>query len=129
MTTHLCVEHLALRAQTIALRNQVINFLPSLQYTLDGLVQHNLCLVQLLLNLHDTVCLLWVLVFDNVVFQLGVAECVFAGAGEGGAWVFGEKLVADLGKELMGDQLGVLFVGDYDAADTFGPAVGVECVC
>ena len=43
--------------------------------------------------------------------------------------MFGEKLVDDFGEELMGDEGGVFVVGDYDAGDAFGAAVGVEGVC
>lgn len=68
------VEHFALSAQTIALRHQIINLLSSLQHALDGLVQHNLGLVQLLLDLHDAVGLLGVLVLGEVVRQLGEGQ-------------------------------------------------------
>ena len=45
------VEHLRLRAETIRLRNQTINLLSSLKDRLDSLVQHNLRLIEFLLNL------------------------------------------------------------------------------
>lgn len=40
--------------------------------------------------------------------------------------MLGEELVDDLAEELVSDQGGVLVVGDDDAADALGAAVGVE---
>lgn len=76
----LTVEHLGLRAQAVTLLNEVVDFLATLQNTLDSLVERNLglipvrsanmCeggravrsyLVQFLLDLHNAVRLLWVL--------------------------------------------------------------------
>lgn len=80
--SHLCeyeapltIKHLALRTQPIALRYQIINLLSSLQHTLNSLVQHDLGLIKFLLNLHDAVCLLRVLIFHNIVFQFWEHEC------------------------------------------------------
>ena len=47
---------------------------------------------------------------------------------EGCAGVFGQELVDDFGKELVGYEGWVVVVGDYDAGDALGAAVGVECV-
>jgi hypothetical protein len=116
----LCVEHFARRTKLITLLNQVVDLLSSLQNAFDGLVQDNLGLVQLLLDLHNTVCLLWVLVLDNVVLQLGVGHVGRIGrVGESRFWVFGEELIADFGEELMGYKGGVFVVGDDEAADAF----------
>lgn len=41
----------------------------------------------------------------------------------------GEELVDDFGEQLVRDEGGVVLVGDYDAGDAFGAAVGVEGVC
>jgi hypothetical protein len=72
------------------------------------------------LNLHDTVGLLWVLVLNNVVFQLRVGHVGWVGRiGEGGFGIFGEELVADFGEKLVGYERRVFVVGDYEAADTF----------
>lgn len=68
------VEHLALGAETVTLCHQVVNLLASLQYTLDGLVQNNLGLVELLLDLHDAIGLLGILVLGQVVLELGHDE-------------------------------------------------------
>jgi hypothetical protein len=75
----LTIKHLALCAQAITLGHQFINFLPSLQNTLDSLMQYNLSLIQLLLNLHNTVGLLRVLIFRNILVELW----------EGDSWVRG----------------------------------------
>lgn len=68
------VKHFALSAQPIALGHQIVNLLSSLQHALNRLVQHNLGLVQLLLDLHDAVGLLGVLVLGEVVRQLGEGQ-------------------------------------------------------
>lgn len=57
----LTVKHFGLRTQSITLLDQVINLLASLQHALDSLVEHNLGLVQLLLDLEDVVGLVRVL--------------------------------------------------------------------
>lgn len=121
------IKHFALSAQTITLRHQIVNLLSSLQHTLNRLVQHNLSLVKLLLDLHDAVGLLRVLVLFEVVLQLGEGQDRLA-SGPRGARVLGEELVDDFAEELVGDQGGVLVVGDDDAADALGAAVGVESV-
>jgi hypothetical protein len=81
------------------------------------------------LDLHYAVGLLWVLVLDDVVFELGVRHVGrFGRVGESGARVFGEELVANFGEKLVGYEGGVFVVGDHKAAHAFGTAVGVECV-
>ncbi|KAK1256283.1 hypothetical protein MKX07_008542 [Trichoderma sp. CBMAI-0711] len=94
---------------------------------LNRLVQHNLGLVELLLDLHDAVGLLGVLVLGEVVPELGEGQDGLAG-GPRGARVLGEELVDDLAEELVRDEGGVLVVRDDDAADALGAAVGVEGV-
>lgn len=121
------VKHLALGAQAVALGHEVVNLLAALQDALDGLVQDNLGLVELLLDLHDAVGLLRVLVLGEVVAQLGHGQLGLA-RGPRGARVLGEELVDALAEELVGDEGGVLVVRDDDAADALGAAVGVECV-
>lgn len=121
------VKHLALRAQAIALRHQVVNLLASLQHALDGLVQHDLRLIELLLDLHDAVCLMRVLILHDVILERG--ECQRGRRGrKGGTRVHGEELVDDLGEELVRDQRGVIVVADDDAGDALGAAVGMEGV-
>ena len=84
----LTVEHLTLRTQSIALSHQVVNLLPSLQHTLNRLVQHNLSLVQFLLDLHNAIRLLRILVFHNIILQLWKTKCRTA-IGPGGAGMLG----------------------------------------
>jgi len=90
-------------------------------------MQNNFRLVQLFLNLHDTICLLRVLILFDVFFELGESECG-VGVCEGGAGVAGEEFIDDFGEELMGDERGVVRVADYNTCDAFGAAIGVECV-
>jgi hypothetical protein len=94
------------------------------------LVQDNFSLVQLLLNLHNAVCLTGVLVLDNVLLQLRQRACVFTegGVGEGCARVLGEELVHDLGQKLMRHKRGILAISDDDTSDTLSSTVCVECV-
>ena len=63
----LTIKHLALRTKPITLRDQIINLLSSLQYALNCLMQYNLRLVQLLLDLHDAISLMRILVLDYVI--------------------------------------------------------------
>jgi hypothetical protein len=105
----LTVKHLALGTQPITLRHQIVNLLSSLQHTLNRLVQHDLRLVQLLLDLHDAIRLLRVLVLHDVILELwererGVRVC------PRGARVLSQELVDDLGKELMGYKRGVVVI-------------------
>lgn len=100
--TYLLIKHLTLRTQPIALLHQTINLLPALQHALNRLMQHNLRLVQLLLDLHDAVRLLRILVLNNIIPQGGEIERRGA-RHEGGARVAGEEFVDDFGEELVGD--------------------------
>lgn len=50
----------------------------SLQDALDGLVKDNLGLIEFFLNLHDAVCRLRILVFGDVLFQLGKVQRLVA---------------------------------------------------
>lgn len=95
-----------------------------------GLVEHNLGLVQFLLDLHDAVGLLGVLVFDNVLFELRQGACVLAqrGIGESCPGMLGEELVDDLGKKLVSHKGRVVAIGHNDTGHALGPAVCVECV-
>lgn len=127
-STYLLIEHLRLPTQIITLRHQRIDLLSPLQHALDRLMQDNLRLVQLLLDLHDTVRLLRVLVFHNVFFEGREREGLRVRRGVGSSGVAGQKLVDDFGEELMGDEGGVILVADYYSGDAFGAAIGVECV-
>jgi len=90
-------------------------------------MQHNLRLIQLLLNLHNAIRLLRILVLDNIILQFREAERRVR-VGEGGARVRGEEFVDYFGEQLVGDERGVVLAADYDAADSFGAGVGVEGV-
>lgn len=92
----LTIEHLGLSAQSITLLDQVINFLSSLQDTLNSLVKRDfrlaqlvsMCplwkatgqmsyLVQFLLDLHDAIRLLWILVSGQSRFRCEEGSIVF----------------------------------------------------
>lgn len=90
-------------------------------------MQYDLRLIQLLLDFHDAVRLLWILILLDVLFKLGKGKCGI-GIRKGGAWVSGEKFIDHFGEELMGNEGGVVGVTDYYACDAFGATVGVECV-
>ena len=124
----LTIKHLTLRTQAITLGDQIINLLTTLQHTLDGLMQHNLGLVELLLDLHDAVCLLRILVLDDILLELGKRQCG-VGRRPRGARVLGQELVDDLREQLVRHQRRVVVVADYDAGDALHAApVRVECV-
>lgn len=70
MLTFLLVEEFALTGQPIALSHQTIDLLSPLEHAFDRLMEYNLSLVQLLLNLHNTIRLLWILIFCDILFEL-----------------------------------------------------------
>lgn len=72
-------------------------------------MQHNLGLIKLLLDLHETVGLLGVLVLGEVVLELGHDQGGLAG-GPRRAWVLNQELVDDLAKDLVRDARRVLVV-------------------
>ena len=126
-TTYLSVKHFALGAQAITLGDQAINLLAPLKNTLNSLVKHNLGLIEFLLDLHDAVGGVRVLVLDNVLLELGEGQlCIRVCKGR--ARVSRQELVEDLGEQLVGDEGGILVVGDDDAGDALAAAVGVEGV-
>lgn len=123
----LLVKHFALGTQAITLGHQVVDLFSALQNTLNGLVKHNLCLVELLLDLEDAVGLGRVLVFFEVLAQLGHDESGRA-SGPAGTRVLGKELVDDLAEELVSNQGGILVVRNDDSAYTLSATVGMECV-
>ena len=114
----LCVEHLAGGAQIVALGHQLVHLLPTLEHALHGLVQDLLGGVELVLDLEDLVRLLRVLVLCDVVLELGVGQRIRGGAVDGGLGVLGGELVAELLEDTGNDEVGVLLVGDDDAAQS-----------
>lgn len=98
--THLLIKHLTLRTQPITLLHQTINLLPPLQHTLNSLMQHNLRLIQLLLDLHDAVRLLRILILDDIFLQGWEIERR-GSVHERGSGVAGEEFVDDFGEELV----------------------------
>lgn len=128
-STYLSIEHLALGAQTIALRHQVVDLLSAREHALDSVVQHDLGLIQLFLNLHNAVNLSRVLVLCDILLELGIWQREGLGFGEDGARVFGEEFVTDLGEYLLRNELRVLGVCYYDSADAFLTGVGMNVVC
>lgn len=90
-------------------------------------MQHNLRLVQFLLDLHDAVRLSRVLVFDDILVELRQLQDRFA-LGPFRPCVCRQELVNDLREQLVRDELGILVVGDDDAGDAFGATVDVESV-
>jgi hypothetical protein len=88
-------------------------------------MQYNLRLVQLFLNLHYAVCLLRILVFHDIFFELreiegGVAVC------KGGARIAREEFIDYFREQLMRDEGWVIGIADYYAGDAFGAAVGMK---
>jgi hypothetical protein len=125
-STNLLVKHLALRAQSVALGHQAVNLLPALQHALDRLLHQDLGLVELLLDLHDTVGVLGVLVLCEVVLELGPAD--LAAVLERGDRVLREELVDEPRQDLVRDEAGILAVAYDDAGDALAATVDVEGV-
>ena len=90
-------------------------------------MQHNLRLIQFLLDLHNAIRLLRILIFHNVFFKLGKVEGR-VGIGEGGSGVARQKFIHYLRQKLMSDESRVVGITDYDSGNTFGTTVGVKCV-
>lgn len=124
--THLGVEHLALRTEPLTLLDQVVNLLPPLQDALNRVVQHDLGLVELLLNLHSAVGILGVLVSLYVVLELRKRHlgALFCEAVVGGARVLGDKLVDDLSEDTVCGEPRIFLVGDDEPA--YGVGVGID---
>ena len=125
--TYLLIKHLTLCIQSIALLHQRINLFPPFQNALNRLMQHNLGLIQLFLNLHDTICLVRVLVFDNIFLKLREIE-FGRRIGECSARILREELVDHFGEELMRDKAGIVRVADDDSGNAFSAAVGMKRV-
>lgn len=92
----LLIKHLTLSTQPITLRHEAVDLLPPLQHTFDGLVQHNLRLVQLPLYLHNRIRLVGILVFRNVLLQLWVWSRGDAGGGVTRPGILRGEFVNDL---------------------------------
>ena len=97
------IEGFALGTQVGALSYQVIDLLSALQHTLDGLVQHNLGLVHLLLDLHDAICLGRVLASVEVFPEAGKGHGVVLGdLSRFPPRVLAEEVVKGLGEDGVG---------------------------
>ena len=90
-------------------------------------MQHNLRLIQLFLDLHNAICLLGILVFHNVFFELGEVEGGI-GVSESGSWVARQKFIDHFGEKLMGYEGRVVGIADYYSGNSFSATVSVECV-
>lgn len=125
-TTGVCllclfVEHLGAGRQGLALVNQGVQLLTSFQHTLNGLVQDNFGLVQLLLDPHYGVRLRWILVLLDVVGQLCEFELAI---GLGGIlpfdWrVFCDVVIYNLVEQRERWSHRVLLVRDEDRTEPF----------
>ena len=91
-------------------------------------MQRDLGLVQLLLDLHDAVRLLRILVLDDVLVERREADGAGGRVRPRGPRVRRQELVQQLAEQLVRDQRRVLVVGNDDACEAFGAAVGVEGV-
>jgi len=113
--------------ELIAPLDEGIQLLPALEDTLDSLMQHNLRLIQLLLDLQDTIGLLWILILLNIPPQLRHLDLPRSSSPLG-AGVGSQELIDDLGEELVRHELRILVVGDADASKPLGSAVYVKRV-
>lgn len=90
-------------------------------------MQHNLRLIQFFLNLHNAICLLRVLVFYNVFFELGKVKG-WVGVSEGRSWVARQEFIDYFGEKLMGHEGRVVGIADYYSGNSFSATIGVECI-
>ena len=126
--TFLLVEEFALTGEPIALGHQTIDLLSPFEHAFDRLMEYNLSLVQLFLNLHNTIRLLGILIFRDILFEL------WEGQGgvrvrEGSARISRKELVDNFGEQLVRYQGWVVVIADDDAGDAFGPSVDMKGVC
>ena len=68
-----------------------------------------------------------ILIFLEVSLELWKGQAR-VGIGEGGTRILGDKFVDDFGKQLMCNKGRIVGITDYDSGDTFGTAIGMECV-
>lgn len=127
MLTFLLIEEFTLARQSIALRHETINLFSPLKHALDRLMQYYFGLIQLLLNLHNTIRLLRILVFHNVIFEL------WEGQGgvrvrEGSARISRKKLIDNFGEQLVRYKGWIVVVADDHTGDAFRPSIDVEGV-
>ena len=101
--------------------------LTPLQHTLNSLMQHNLRLVQLLLNLHNTIRRLRILILLQILLELRKRH-LGVRIRPTTPWKFAEKLIHNLAEQLVRYERRVLVVGDDYCGYAFGPRVGVEGV-
>ncbi len=97
----LTVEHLALVAEAVALGDEVVDLLATLQHAFDSLVQDDFSFVQLLLDLHNAVGLMRVLVLGEVFLQLRHRDAVVAGRKPRRPRVRRQELVHHLREQLV----------------------------
>lgn len=116
--------------QSLRLVDKSVQSLSSGKDRLDGLVEHDLGLVELLLHSHDSVGLVGILVSLNVIIELGHAQLGrgFHGILPLSLGVLGEVLLQHLVEQSVGDSNGVLLVGDDDTANAVGSQVRVANV-
>jgi hypothetical protein len=105
--------------------------LTSLQRTLNRLLQRLLGLIQLLLDLHNTVPIVRVLELLDIPPQMSLRHAILVGlqAGLVGPRRFGElagELVEDLAEQLVRNELVVVLVGDDDSRAPFAAGVDVD---
>lgn len=92
-------------------------------YALDGFVQNNLCLLQLVVDGRNVVHLIGCLVFSDVIFERRERDR------SGRSFCFGvlsAEFLDDLADEPISNSGGVCLVGDSDTGDTVFVGVNVE---
>lgn len=97
-------------------------------YAVDGLVQNDLGLVQLLLDPGDTARLVGVLVVVQVVLHGGEGNAAIRGGRfDRCERDLGEELVHEFGEHAVSRDVGIV-LGDDDASDAFGTSIAVDNV-
>src|ERR1700761_1377748 len=101
--------------------------LTSLQHTLNSLMQHNFRLIQLLLDLHDTIRRSGILILHNILLEHWKRHLRIT-IRPTTSWKLAQKLIQYLAQQLMRDERRVLVVADDDARHALAARVGMEGV-
>lgn len=91
-------------------------------------MQHDLRLIQLFLDLHNSVRLLWILIFLQILLQCREGHFTSLCIRPAAPRELGHELIHDLAEQLMRHQGGVLVIADDYAGAAFAAGVRVEGV-
>lgn len=117
------IKQLALGTQSITLGDKIVKLLSTLQHALDGLVNDNLRLVQLLLDLENAVSLMRILIFGEVLLQFWEGQSWLA-ISPGRSGVLGEEFIDPGSHRQFTCRVWCKMVGKHEDKHTLETAAG-----